>query len=467
MTERRSLRRRLTTFCALAFVSNQSVSSSQANHIATRWGVPFRADGRHVAAGCRSVQRNVNLLVGPESAGSVRRGPLSLQSSATGSRSPSSFGRRPSVARVPGCGSSPTCRPGFPNRCWTARPQLESISTSKPRPRRRARTRFRDGRFDLGWICSSFVDLALGAFDQSISIDLRRGPPCTSGICVSAADSGIRRCSATFSADGDACNDVVSLSGHYALRIAIEELGHDSTGSWSSPAATTIYSTPSSPARSTPAWSIPSYRIGRSRHERRHGRLPGHRSPRPHGPCSRSSPAMISTPSSSPRPSGRGLPQCQRRPSDHRHRYRDRGPDPSGPGRHPLHPGAAGARKWCSPSCNGCVNPPHRCLNKAASKGSGCQSRLSSHRGFVVRPALARGGDMQRIVGAVVPLLRAGCRLPLRHDHPPLLARWEGFKALVNGRDGNIGHSLSQTAVRATHCSWSAPVSRSPFGQLS
>ena len=98
---------------------------------------------------------------------------------------------------------------------------------------------FRDGRFDLGWICStSFVDLALGDSDPSIRLagvawvpddpDSDGRPVYFGDLCV-AADSDLRSL-ADIEGRRIACNDVVSLSGHFALRLAIEELGHDSTG---------------------------------------------------------------------------------------------------------------------------------------------------------------------------------------------------------------------------------------------
>ena len=96
---------------------------------------------------------------------------------------------------------------------------------------------FRDGRFDLGWICStSFVDLALGNADPSIRLagvawvpddpDADGRPVYFGDLCV-AADSDVGSL-ADLAGRRIACNDVVSLSGHYALRIAIEDLGHQS-----------------------------------------------------------------------------------------------------------------------------------------------------------------------------------------------------------------------------------------------
>ena len=96
---------------------------------------------------------------------------------------------------------------------------------------------FRDGTFDLGWICStSFVDLALRNDRPSVRLagvawvpddPDSDGRPVYFGDLVVAADSDVDSL-ADLAGRRIACNDVVSLSGHYALRIAIEELGHDS-----------------------------------------------------------------------------------------------------------------------------------------------------------------------------------------------------------------------------------------------
>jgi ABC-type phosphate/phosphonate transport system substrate-binding protein len=96
---------------------------------------------------------------------------------------------------------------------------------------------FRDGRFDLGWICStSFVDLALREDDPSVRLagvawvpddpDSGGRPIYFGDLCV-APDSAVSSLS-DLAGRRIACNDVVSLSGHYALRIAIEALGRDS-----------------------------------------------------------------------------------------------------------------------------------------------------------------------------------------------------------------------------------------------
>ena len=96
---------------------------------------------------------------------------------------------------------------------------------------------FRDGRFDLGWICStSFVDLALREHEPSIRLagvawvpddPGAQGRPVYFGNLCVAPDSGVESL-ADLGGLRIACNDVVSLSGHFALRIAIEALGHDS-----------------------------------------------------------------------------------------------------------------------------------------------------------------------------------------------------------------------------------------------
>ncbi|MEZ5245431.1 MAG: PhnD/SsuA/transferrin family substrate-binding protein [Acidimicrobiales bacterium] len=97
---------------------------------------------------------------------------------------------------------------------------------------------FRDGTFDLGWICStSFVDLALRAEAPSVQLagvawvpddPDSGGRPVYFGDLVVAADSDADSL-AELAGRRIACNDVVSLSGHYALRIAIDELGYDSS----------------------------------------------------------------------------------------------------------------------------------------------------------------------------------------------------------------------------------------------
>ena len=97
---------------------------------------------------------------------------------------------------------------------------------------------FRDGRFDLGWVCStSFVDLALGESEPSIQLagvawvpddpDSLGRPVYFGDVCVTAESDA--ESLADLAGRRIGCNDVVSLSGHYALRLALDELGHDSS----------------------------------------------------------------------------------------------------------------------------------------------------------------------------------------------------------------------------------------------
>jgi len=95
---------------------------------------------------------------------------------------------------------------------------------------------FADGTMDLGWICStSFVDLATrgeAATVQLVGVAWvpedpgSDGRPVYFGDVVVPAESGI-------GAFGDlngcsiGCNDEVSLSGHYAFRIAAHDFGAD------------------------------------------------------------------------------------------------------------------------------------------------------------------------------------------------------------------------------------------------
>ena len=127
--------------------------------------------------------------------------------------------------------------PGFPATLFEiigdaigAEVHFETAASGPPP----GRDPFRDGSFDLGWICStSFVDLALRHDRPSVQLvgvgwvpddpdvhgrplyfgDLvvRDGSP-----VVSVADLRGRRIG---------CNDVISLSGHLSLRFAIEALG--------------------------------------------------------------------------------------------------------------------------------------------------------------------------------------------------------------------------------------------------
>ena len=95
---------------------------------------------------------------------------------------------------------------------------------------------FRDGRADLGWICStSFVDLATRAPGPSIELvgvawapddPEAGGGPNYFGDIVVLADSPIQTF-ADLAAKRVGCNDPVSLSGHHALRIAVRNFGAD------------------------------------------------------------------------------------------------------------------------------------------------------------------------------------------------------------------------------------------------
>ena len=93
---------------------------------------------------------------------------------------------------------------------------------------------FRDGSFDLGWICStSFVDLALRHDRPSVQLvgvgwvpddpDVH-GRPRYFGDLVVRAGTSITSL-ADLRGRRIGCNDVISLSGHLALRFAIEALG--------------------------------------------------------------------------------------------------------------------------------------------------------------------------------------------------------------------------------------------------
>ncbi len=99
---------------------------------------------------------------------------------------------------------------------------------------------FADGRYDLGWICStSFVDVhrrsRLATGDPSIRLvgvawvpdDPASGDrPVYFGDLVVAADSSARSL-AELAGSRIGCNDPVSLSGHHALRHAITRSGAD------------------------------------------------------------------------------------------------------------------------------------------------------------------------------------------------------------------------------------------------
>ncbi|MEM7141702.1 MAG: PhnD/SsuA/transferrin family substrate-binding protein [Actinomycetota bacterium] len=96
---------------------------------------------------------------------------------------------------------------------------------------------FRDGTFDLGWICStSFVDLALRHEHPSVQIagvawvpddPDADGRPVYFGDLVVRGDDDRIHSVADLAGLRVGCNDIVSLSGHYALRFAIEDLHED------------------------------------------------------------------------------------------------------------------------------------------------------------------------------------------------------------------------------------------------
>lgn len=93
---------------------------------------------------------------------------------------------------------------------------------------------FRDGTYDLGWICStSFVDLALRREHPSIQLagvgwvpddpDVHGRPVYFGDVVVQADASAASLRELRGRRIG--CNDRISLSGHLALRFAIDELG--------------------------------------------------------------------------------------------------------------------------------------------------------------------------------------------------------------------------------------------------
>jgi len=95
---------------------------------------------------------------------------------------------------------------------------------------------FADGRFDFGWICStSFVDLALGADEPSVrlaGVAWVPDDPDAAGRPVYFGDIVVRPETDLYSLADLAgrrigCNDPVSMSGHHALRLTIEDEGHD------------------------------------------------------------------------------------------------------------------------------------------------------------------------------------------------------------------------------------------------
>lgn len=95
---------------------------------------------------------------------------------------------------------------------------------------------FRDGQADLGWICStSFIDLATRLREPSVKLvgvawvpndPGSHGEPKYFGDVVVPADSDIMSFD-DLAGHSIGCNDQVSLSGHFALRIAMQERGFD------------------------------------------------------------------------------------------------------------------------------------------------------------------------------------------------------------------------------------------------
>lgn len=96
---------------------------------------------------------------------------------------------------------------------------------------------FRSGEFDLGWVCStSFVDLGMRD-DPSVRLagvawvpqdPASSGRPVYFGdLCVAPGSSATSL--ADLAGCRIACNDEVSLSGNYALRLALADLGHDAS----------------------------------------------------------------------------------------------------------------------------------------------------------------------------------------------------------------------------------------------
>lgn len=95
---------------------------------------------------------------------------------------------------------------------------------------------FADGRFDLGWICStSFVDLSLRSASPSVQlagVAWVPDDPDADGRPVYFSDLVVPAGSTVTTLDALAgrrigCNDRISLSGHHALRFEIERRGGD------------------------------------------------------------------------------------------------------------------------------------------------------------------------------------------------------------------------------------------------
>lgn len=129
--------------------------------------------------------------------------------------------------------------PGFPVSLFqriaeVAGAELELDQTrSGPAP---GHDPFADGTADLGWICStSFVDLATRADVPSVKLvgvawvpedPDSAGRPVYYGDVVVRQDSPVASF-ADLTGRSIGCNDEVSLSGHYAFRIAAHKMGAD------------------------------------------------------------------------------------------------------------------------------------------------------------------------------------------------------------------------------------------------
>ena len=129
--------------------------------------------------------------------------------------------------------------PGFPVSLFeriahVVDADLELVQTrSGPAP---GEDPFADGSADLGWICStSFVDLATRSRTPSVQLagvawvpldPGSDGKPQYFGDIVVPADSPIHSF-ADLAGRSIGCNDYVSLSGHFAFRIAVHEFGAD------------------------------------------------------------------------------------------------------------------------------------------------------------------------------------------------------------------------------------------------
>lgn len=95
---------------------------------------------------------------------------------------------------------------------------------------------FASGDADLGWICStSYVNLALASENPSVKlagVAWLPDDPDSAGSPVYFGDLVVRPGSSVeglpdLRGQKIGCNDVTSLSGHYALRFALDDLGED------------------------------------------------------------------------------------------------------------------------------------------------------------------------------------------------------------------------------------------------